>query len=72
VVVAARLKVVDVATGLLAAPVIYSDNYVSLAPHESRRIDINLKSVRSRNAVKIVLEGWNIETSELATLPGKA
>jgi hypothetical protein len=72
VVVAARLKVVDVATGLLAAPVLYSDNYVSLAPHESRRIDINLKSVRSRSAVKIVLEGWNIETSELATLPGKA
>src|ERR1035437_832788 len=72
VVAAARLKVVDVATGLLAAPVLYSDNYVSLAPHESRRIDINLKSVRSRSAVKIVLEGWNIETSELATLPGKA
>jgi hypothetical protein len=70
--VMARLKVVDVATGLLAAPVIYSDNYFSLAPHESRRIDIDLKAVHSRNAVKVIVEGWNIEPLELATLHGRA
>jgi hypothetical protein len=67
----ARLKVVDTVTGLLAAPVIYSDNYFSLAPNESKRVDISLKAVHSKNPVKVVVEGWNIETSELATLNRK-
>ena len=66
VVLMARLKVVDIATGLLAAPVIYSDNYFSLAPNESRRIDISLKAVHPRHTIKLVVEGWNIETLELA------
>lgn len=61
-----RLKVVDTVTGLLAAPVIYSDNYFSLAPHESRKIDVSLKAVRPHHTIKLVVEGWNIETLELA------
>ncbi len=72
IVLMARLKVVDTVTGLLAAPVIYSDNYFSLAPNETKRVDISLKAVQSKNPVKVVVEGWNIETSELATLNGKA
>jgi hypothetical protein len=66
VVLMARLKVVDTVTGQLAAPVLYSDNYFSLAPNESRRIDIILKAVQSHHAIKLVMEGWNIETLELA------
>jgi hypothetical protein len=66
VVLMARLKVVDEKTGLLVAPVLYSDNYFSLAPHESRRIDISLKDVHPHRTVKIVVEGWNLEPMELA------
>ena len=68
VVLMARLKVVETATGQLAAPVIYSDNYLSLAPHESRRIDISLKGAHPHGAVKLIVEGWNLEPLELAKL----
>jgi hypothetical protein len=66
VVLMARVKVVDLATGLLTAPLIYSDNYFSLAPHESRQIDISFKYAHSHGAVNIVVEGWNLEPIELA------
>lgn len=65
---AARLKVVDLETGQLAGPVIYSDNYVSLAPQEARRIEIDLKFVRLVPGMKLWLEGWNIVPVELANL----
>jgi hypothetical protein len=61
----ARLKVVDVATGLLAAPVLYSDNYFSLAPRETRRTDIDLQALHPRRGVKLVVEGWNTAPMEL-------
>lgn len=61
-----RLKLVDVATGLLVAPVFYSDNYFSLAPNESRRIDINLKSVHPHGNATLIVEGWNVTPVELA------
>ena len=66
IVLMTRLKMADVATGLLVAPVLYSDNYLSLAPHESRRIDIDLKAVRPQRAIKLIVEGWNIAPQELA------
>ncbi len=66
VILMARLKMVDEKTGLLLAPVLYSDNYLSLAPHESRRIDISLKDAHPHGTVKIVVEGWNLDPMELA------
>ncbi len=66
IVLMARLKLVDVATGKLVAPVLYSDNYFSLVPHETRSIEINLKNVQMKGAVKLVLEGWNVPEAELA------
>jgi hypothetical protein len=66
IVLMARLKLVDVATGKLVAPVLYSDNYFSLAPHETRRIEINLKNVHTSGAAKLILEGWNVPEVELA------
>ena len=62
----ARIKVIDTATGLLVAPVLYSDNYFSLAPNESRRIDINLQAARPDRPFKLVVEGFNIEPVQLA------
>ena len=37
-----RLKVVDDASGLLAAPIMYSDNYFSLLPGETKQVTIEL------------------------------
>jgi len=71
VVLMARLKVVDTASGLLAAPVLYSDNYFSLAPRESRRVEINLQAVQLRNSLKLIVEGWNLAPAELASLHEK-
>ena len=61
-----RFKLVDTATSLLVAPVLYSDNYFSLVPNESRRIEISLDRVQPRPAAKLIVEGWNIATSEVA------
>ena len=68
VVLAARLKVVDLETGHLAAPVIYADNYISLAPQESRRVEISFKAVRTSHTMKLYLEGWNVKPAELVEL----
>ena len=68
VVLMARLKVVDTSSGLLAAPVLYSDNYFSVAPQESRRVEINLQAVPPRSSLKLLVEGWNLAPAELASL----
>jgi hypothetical protein len=61
-----RLKAVELATGLIAAPVLYSDNYVSLVSGESRKIEIDFAHVHTHGAVKLMMEGWNVEPAELA------
>ena len=66
VVLMVRLKLVDLATGLLAAPVLYSDNYFSLAPGESRSIGIDLRAIQPGATLKLMVEGWNIAPAELA------
>lgn len=60
-----RLKAVELATGLIAAPVLYSDNYLSLAPGQSRQIEVDLKHVHKHGAVTLLLEGWNVEPQEV-------
>ncbi|MCL2660167.1 MAG: hypothetical protein FWD64_06580, partial [Acidobacteriaceae bacterium] len=61
-----RLKLVDEATGQLLAPVLYSDNYVSMAAQERIRIDIDLTRVKPQRAAKLIVEGWNTPPVELA------
>jgi hypothetical protein len=58
-----RLKVVDPATGLLVAPIYYSENYFSLTPGETREIAIEY---RGAAAGKVMVEGWNVAAAELA------
>ena len=60
-----RLKLVDLMTGLLVAPIIYSDNYFSLTPYESRHIDIHLRTYKVVPSVALIVEGWNIAPQEL-------
>ena len=61
----ARLKVIDRATGLVAAPLIYSDNYFSLCPQETRRVDIGFEAVHTHGSFQLIVEGWNLEPAEL-------
>ncbi len=65
---AVRLKLVDTASGLLLAPVLYSDNYVSLAPGESRQIEINLELAHNWRTAKLMVEGWNMEPAEVSAV----
>jgi hypothetical protein len=62
-----RLKLEDPASGLLVAPIMYSDNYFSLPPGEARliTIDFRAKKVLGRE-VKVMVEGWNVTPMELA------
>jgi hypothetical protein len=62
-----RLKLVDPSTGLLISPVFYADNYFSLAPGESRRIELHLpESGRRNRKAQLLLEGWNVKPLEVA------
>ncbi|MCL2659534.1 MAG: discoidin domain-containing protein [Acidobacteriaceae bacterium] len=61
-----RLKLVDEATGQLLAPVLYSDNYISLVAGERASIGIDLTRVKPPHAAKLVVEGWNTPPVELA------
>lgn len=61
-----RLKVVDAATDLLVAPVLYSENYFSLLPGESRRVDVEYPASKAASKdVKVLVEGWNVVPKEL-------
>jgi hypothetical protein len=72
VALATRLKLVDPASGLLVAPVLYSDNYFSLLPGESKRVTLAfpVKSAAG-NQVSLQVEGWNVTAAELAKIPVK-
>lgn len=62
-----RLKLVDRATELLVAPVIYSDNYFSLAPRESKRIEITLPTdCHFDRTISLMVDGWNLAPLELS------
>jgi hypothetical protein len=62
-----RLKLVDVASCLLVAPVRYSDNYFSLTPGESKQatVEFSTKNV-SGDDVSLLVDGWNASPAELA------
>jgi hypothetical protein len=64
-----RLKVVDPATGLLVAPIMYSDNYFSLTPGQSRSINFSFsaRNIVARE-VKVMIEGWNVQPVELGRI----
>ena len=54
---ATKLTVVD-ANGKRVLPVLYSDNYVSLLPHEPRKVEIVCPS--GSQCSNIQLRGWNV------------
>jgi len=67
VALATRLKVVDVATGLLIAPILYSDNYFSLLRGEAKQVTLEFSTKNvSGDEVSVQVEGWNVTPAELA------
>lgn len=58
-----RLKVRERTTGKRVLPVIYSDNYISLLPGESRYVDVEYEDP-GRPTV-LAVEGWNIVPEEI-------
>jgi hypothetical protein len=46
-------------------PVYYDDNYVSLLPGESRRIEVRCPGGSGRCA-RVALRGWNAEAREIS------
>ena len=50
-------------------PVIFSDNYISLAPGESRTIECTYSNKDAGNTTPYVLiSGWNLNTKESKTV----
>jgi endogenous inhibitor of DNA gyrase (YacG/DUF329 family) len=49
-------------------PVYYDDNYVSLLPGESRRIEVRCPGGSGRCA-RVALRGWNAEAREISVEP---
>jgi hypothetical protein len=60
----AHLQLRRKSTGERILPVFYSDNYISLAPGESRTvtIDADLKDLKGDTPL-VVLDGWNIDVN---------
>ncbi|HLX70541.1 MAG TPA: glycoside hydrolase family 2 protein [Verrucomicrobiae bacterium] len=58
-----QLTLRDAKTGERILPVYYEDNYFSLLPGESRTIQI--ESHNDAKAVKVTVDGWNIEPGDL-------
>ena len=64
---AAKITMLD-ANGERVLPVYYDDNYVSLLPGESRRIEIECPAGSSR-CERVALRGWNVATREIPVGP---
>jgi len=64
-----RLKLVDVVSGLLVAPILYSDNYFSLLRSAGKQVtlEFSVKNI-SGDDVAVQIEGWNVTPAELARL----
>ncbi len=55
------------AHGNRVLPVYYSDNYVTLLPHETRRLEIHCPAAANR-CEKIALRGWDVTARETSVL----
>jgi Exo-beta-D-glucosaminidase Ig-fold domain len=64
---AAKMTMLD-EQGARVLPVYYDDNYVSLLPGESRRIEV-LCPATSGQCARVALRGWNVEAREAVVGP---
>jgi hypothetical protein len=64
---AAKLTAVD-SEGKRVLPVIYSDNYITLLPHEPRKVDIRCPA--GAHCARIQIRGWNVQPTTIAVEGG--
>jgi hypothetical protein len=62
-----KLTVVD-GSGQRVLPVLYSDNYLTLLPHEPRKVDIRCPA--GGRCSHIQLRGWNVEPATVSIAAG--
>ena len=60
-----RLKAVNPATGDLALPVFWSDNYFFLMPGESREIRVRVRREDCHTIPSIIIEGFNVKEKKI-------
>ena len=60
-----RLKLVDQTTGSLISPTFYSDNYFSILPGETKRVQIEISDRKVGSKVQLVIEGINVRSQVL-------
>jgi len=60
-----RLKLIDTKTGELAKPAFYSDNYFSLLPGESKKVNIEIAISHITDNTQLVLRGFNVKEKVL-------
>jgi hypothetical protein len=67
-----RVKLVDLSSGRLVAPVLYSDNYFLLLAGESKKLQIRIMGrEQPEGRVSVQVEGWNVLPLELTQLDVK-
>ena len=60
-----RLKLVD-QNGALISPAFYSDNYFSMLPGETKKVVIEINTIKAPNGkCELILEGFNVKTQLL-------
>jgi len=55
-----KLTLLNALNGSRILPAYYSDNYVSLLPGESRRIEIEYQAKQGNDKAQVAVRGWNL------------
>jgi exo-1,4-beta-D-glucosaminidase len=55
-----ELKVVDQKTGKSFLPIYWSDNYISLLPHSTRKITGTFRMPDNKHLPQLIINGWNV------------
>jgi len=63
-----RIALVDPATRKRILPVFYSDNYVSVAPGESKTVTMEYRPVAGQAKPLVSVEGWNVGLMQQSVL----
>ena len=56
-----RLKGVDPSTGDMALPAVWSDNYFSLMPGESRTVSLEIRQAEHPGGITVEVSGFNLK-----------
>lgn len=66
-----KLTLLNASDGSRILPAYYSDNYVSLLPGETRKIDIKYSSSATKGPPVLGIRGWNLAVGKISVGAGK-